>query len=299
MPTAAERAGDLTALVNAPGQGAPVNNPVTGQAYANNTIPNVNPVAAALLQYYPLPNVNQNVLGSPYNNQTLVPIPSSTDGWDLRVDQTITPKQQIYGRFSWKDLAFSEGASGLTANQFLPNVEAHDQNRSLLVSYNYAIRNNLVNEFRFGFTNFTENDNFPIQGSAAIAGLGLQGINLSSHPTGDAFPTFGFSDGSFSNIGQDRTGTTISQTMQFTDNVTWAQGRHTLKFGVDARRVRYNALMFFQPSDDYGNFTFSPEHIHQLRPGRSAAGAAAAVVFCNHQPSDQCNVHSMGAVRTG
>ena len=258
VPTAAERAGDLTALVNTPGLGAPVNNPVTGQAYANNTIPNVNPVAAALLQYYPLPNVNQNVLGAPYNYQTLVPIPSSTDGWDLRVDQTITPKQQVYGRFSWKDLAFSEGASGLTANQFLPNVEAHDQNRSLLVSYNYAIRNNLVNEFRFGFTNFTENDNFPIQGSAAIAGLGLQGINLSSHPTGDAFPTFGFSDGSFSNIGQDRTGTTISQTMQFTDNVTWTKGRHTLKFGVDARRVRYNALMFFQPSDDYGNFTFSP-----------------------------------------
>ena len=258
VPTAAERAGNLTALVNAPGQGAPLNNPFTGSAYANNTIPTISPVATALLQYYPLPNANQNVLGAPYNYRTLVPIPSSTDGWDLRVDQTITSKQQVYARFSWKNLATSEGASGQAANQFLPNVEAHDQNRSLLVSYNYAIRNNLVNEFRFGFTNFTENDIFPIQGSTAISGLGLQGINISSHPTGSAFPTFAFNDGTFSNIGQDRAGTTISQTMEFTDNLTWTRGKHTLKFGVDARHVRYNALMFFQPSDDYGDFNFSP-----------------------------------------
>jgi hypothetical protein len=254
VPTQAERAGDLTELVNAQGHGAPVNNPFTGTAYQNNTIPVINPVAKALLQYYPLPNAN----GAGYNYQTLVPIPANTDGWDLRVDHSITSKQQVYVRFSWKDLAFSQGASGTMANQFLPNVETHDQNRSLLASYNYAISNSLVNEFRFGFTNFTGNDSFPIQGSNAISSLGLQGINISSHPTGDAFPTFSFNDGSFSNIGQDRTGTTISQTMQFTDNLTWTLGKHTLKFGVDARRVRYNALMFFQPSDDYGLFNFSP-----------------------------------------
>ncbi|MGB6130926.1 MAG: carboxypeptidase regulatory-like domain-containing protein [Acidobacteriaceae bacterium] len=254
VPTAAERSGDLSALVNAPGQGAPVNDPFTGTAYAKNTIPAVSPVAQALLSYYPLPNAN----GNGYNYQTLVPIPSSTNGWDLRVDDTINAKQSAYARFSWKNLMNSEGGSGLTANQFLPNVVAHDQNRSLLASYNYVIRNNIVNEFRFGFTNFTENDSFPIQGSAAIGDLGLQGINISSHPTGDAFPTFSFSDGSFSTIGQDRTGTTLSDTMEYTDNLTWMIGKHSLKFGVDARHVRYNALMFFQPSDDYGDFIFQP-----------------------------------------
>lgn len=254
VPTAAERAGNLSALVDAPGQGEPVNDPFTGMAYPNNTIPTVNPVAQALLAYYPLPNAS----GNGYNYQALVPIPSSTDGWDVRVDETLTSKQSVYARFSWKNLQNSEGGSGLTANQFLPNVVANDQNRSLLASHNYVMRNNLVNEFRFGFTNFTENDAFPIQGSAAIAGLGLQGVNLSSHPTGDAFPTFSFSDGTFSNIGQDRTGTTLSQTMEFTDNLSWMLGAHSLKFGVDARHVRYNALMFFQPSDDYGDFIFYP-----------------------------------------
>jgi hypothetical protein len=266
VPTQAERDGNLGALVAA--HGSPLLDPFTGQPYANNTIPSgsacndpkdcINPVAQALLNYYPLPNANLGLANSSYNYQTLVPIPSSTNGWDLRVDQTITPKQQVYARFSWKDTFTNLGGSGLPANQFLPNVVARDQNRSLLISYNYAIKPKLLNEFRFGFTNFNENDSFPIQGSSAIDQLGLQGIDISQHPAGAAFPTFTFSDGTFSSIGQDRTGTTISQNTEFTDNITVIAHNHTLRFGVDIRRVRYNALMFFQPSDDFGDFTFSP-----------------------------------------
>jgi hypothetical protein len=273
VPTRAMQSGNLQALISAQG-GGPVMDPFTGLPFTNNTIPAcvggggggcLNLVATALLQRYPLPNVNGTsyypqlgVSGPSYNYQTLVPIPSSSDGWDLRVDQNITSKQSVYARYSWKNLLTSQGASGLLANQFLPNVEAHDQNRSFLISYNYAIRSNLLNELRFGFTHFTENDTFPIQGSTAISQLGLHGINISSHPTGDAFPTFTFGDGAFSGIGQDRTGTTVSNTTEFTDNFTRIMSKHTLRFGVDARRVRYNALMFFQPSDDYGDFTFNP-----------------------------------------
>jgi hypothetical protein len=267
VPTQAERNGNLSALV-AQQQAGSVMDPFTGQPYPDNTIPSgsacsnprdcVNPVAQALLNYYPLPNANLGVADPSYNYQTLIPTPSSTNGWDLRLDQTITSKQQVYARFSWKNALYNEGAMGAPAGEFLPNVMAQDQNRSFLVSYNYAISPKWVNEFRFGFTNFHENDNFPIEGSSAINQLGLQGINISQHPTGDAFPTFVFSDGIFSSIGQDRTGTTISKNMQFTDNLTRITGNHTLRFGVDARRVSYSGVMFFVPSDDYGNFTFSP-----------------------------------------
>ncbi|HUA84434.1 MAG TPA: carboxypeptidase regulatory-like domain-containing protein [Bryobacteraceae bacterium] len=263
VPTAAERNGNLNGLVAAY-QGGPVTNPFTGLPYANNTIPGgacqgcISSVAQAVLSYYPLPNANLNVANPSFNYQTLVPIPANTNGWDLRVDQAINSKQQVYARFSWKNLEAQQGGSGFVANQFLPNVTANDQNRSFLVSYNYSITPTSINEFRFGFTNFQENDQFPIQGSAAIAQLGLQGINISQHPAGEAFPTFTFSDGSISSVGQDRTGTTLSQTTQFTDNFSKTVGKHTLRVGIDMRRVRYNALMFFQPSDDYGDFTFSP-----------------------------------------
>jgi hypothetical protein len=68
---------------------------------------------------------------------------------------------------------------------------------------------------------------FPIQGATAISTLGLQGLDISDHPTTSAFPTFNFSDdiGNYSPIGRDKAGTK-SQTIQFADNLTWIKGRH-------------------------------------------------------------------------
>jgi len=276
VPTEAERQGNLTALVKVPGTPGVLMDPFTGAPYPNNTIPGgpgnpcsnsidcINPVAQTLLNnYYPLPNVNLNQANPAYNYQTLVPIPASSNGWDLRIDQTITPKQQLYGRFSSKNVFFNEYNDDTVispANNFLPNDQAHEQNRSLVISYNYAFSPTLLNEFRFGFTHFNENETFAITGADAISQLGLildNGINLAAHPTGEAFPTFAFSDGTITSIGQGRVGTTISENLQFTDNLTRIIKQHTLRFGLDVRRVLYNAPMFYAPSDDYGLFTFN------------------------------------------
>jgi hypothetical protein len=268
VPSAADRAGNLNDLVQSLGAGA-VLNPFTGAPFPNNTIPTgscaacINPVAQALLNYYPSPNANLGVLNPSYNYQTLVPNPSNSNGFDVRVDHNFNTKQQVYVRYSFKNALYSEfNSAGVVApaSNFLPNDEAHDQNRSLVASYNYAITPTLVNEFRFGFANYNENDTFPIEGASAISQLGLvfdHPIGTASHPTADTFPNFNFADGSVTTIGQDRVGSTISGNVQFTDNVTKTIGEHTLRFGMDARREHFNSLMYFAPSDDYGDFTFS------------------------------------------
>ncbi|HXZ11767.1 MAG TPA: carboxypeptidase-like regulatory domain-containing protein [Candidatus Sulfotelmatobacter sp.] len=290
VPTRAERNGNLNNLVLAAAAANPgtptsdfsVYDPFTGNPYPNNTIPSctapgpggptdcLNPVTQKLLNaWYPLPNVNQNVIGPAYNYQTLVPIPSNSNGWDLRVDQRLTSKQQIFARYSWKNVFVTESNSAgalAPANNFLPNDQARDQNRSLVVSHNYVLSTNLVNEFRFGFTNYTENDTFPLSGAQADVGTGPGELGLVqstiplqfiAQPTGHAFPTFNFLDGTMTNIGQDRVGTTLSKTYQFTDNFTMIKHSHTIRFGFDTRRVLYNALMFYYASDDYGQFNFS------------------------------------------
>ena len=281
VPTQAERNGNLSGLVTALGAG-PLTDPFTGTPYPNNTIPSctapgpggptdcLNPVTQTLLNaWYPMPNANLGVANPAYNYQTLRPIPSNSNAWDLRVDQQLTPKQQIYGRYSWKNVFVTESNSAgviAPANNFLPNDQAHEQNRSLVISYNYALSPNLLNEFRFGFTNFSENDTFPLSGAQSDVGTGpgQLGLTLSTiplhfitQPTGHAFPTFNFSDGTVTNIGQDRVGTTLSKTYEFTDNFTIIKGKHTMRFGFDTRRVLYNALMYFYASDDYGQFNFS------------------------------------------
>lgn len=286
VPTQNDQNGNLTDLASVPGTAGTLYDPFTQAPYVNNTIPGapgnpcsnamdcINPVAATLLKnYYPLPNVigpnyypgagGATSSEPPYNYQTLVPIPSNSDGFDVRIDQVLTAKQQIFGRFSWKNILLNEFNDDTVispANNFLPNDTANEQNRSLILSWNYIFSPTMLNEFRFGLTHFDEDESFPIQGSTAITDLGLvlnNGIDLAAHPTGEAFPTFSFSDGTVSTIGQGRVGTTISGNTQFTDNFTRLLHTHTLRFGLDVRRELYNAPMFYLPSDDFGAFTFN------------------------------------------
>ena len=245
-------------------------NPFTGTPFPNNTIPTgscqacINPVAQAVLNYYPLPNANLGVVNPSYNYQTLVPIPSNSNGFDIRLDHNITSKQQIYARFSFKNADYTEfNNAGVIspANNFLPSDAAKEQNRSLVVSYNYSITPAFVERIPLSDSRITTKmTHSPSEGPQAISQLGLiidDGVDLASHPTASTFPTFNFADGTITSIGQDRVGQTISGTIQFTDNLTRIQGKHTFRFGLDIRRQRYNALMYFAPSDDYGDFTFS------------------------------------------
>jgi hypothetical protein len=241
VPTLADRSGNLADIG------------------ATNNVPSaqISPTAKALLAFYPLPNVpgatnqTQNI-----NYRNFQSTPSSTDGADIRVDQTISSKQSAYARFSRKNIASD------FANPFLPNDVDSIHNRSLLVSHTYTITPKLLNEFRYGFTNVITSVNFPIQGSTALSELDLTGVNISQHLLTHAFPTFNFSASTpFPTIGRDKAGVTQSKTTQFSDNLTYTFGKHTVKGGIDIRHVRYFDLESFAPqfaSDDFGNFIFQP-----------------------------------------
>ncbi|HEV3331727.1 MAG TPA: TonB-dependent receptor [Bryobacteraceae bacterium] len=256
VPSLDQRNGNLSGLpIIDPASGASSNtliDPTNGQPFPNNTIPTprLNAVSRGLLAgYYPLPNVNG---GGSFNYETLQPTPATTNGFDIRLDHNITSNQQVYARFSWKNLRSD------AVNPLLPNDINVEHDRSLLVSYNYTITPRTVNEFRFGFTNSLINTTFPIQGATADNQLGLTGISFANHPTTGAFPTFNFSDGSgFTPIGRDKDGPGKSQTYQFTDNLTHTRGRHTIRVGLDGRRVFYETVVRWGQSDDFGAFTFN------------------------------------------
>jgi len=266
VPTTAMRNGDFSAL------STPLMDPFTSKAYPGNKIPSgsqctssqdcINPVATSLLNYIPVPNINVSTanFGSQANYLQQTPTPSNTDGYDLRFDRTLTSKQFLFVRYSWKRLdaqSLTDSYLG-TVNNFLPPDQDLEHNNNLIVSHNYSISDHLVNEARFGVSFWQLQIHFPIEGAQTISTLGLTGLDLSDHPTAGAFPIFNFSDdpGNYSPIGRDKDGTTKSQTIQFADSLTWIRGRHTMKFGVDVRRVAYVDLESFGGADDFGAFTF-------------------------------------------
>lgn len=249
VPTAAMRSGNLT---NVPG--GDVTDPTTGSPFLGNQIPinRLNPVAQSLLaNYLPLPNFG-NGIDTNGNYRVQAPTPAGLNGYDVRIDHNLSAKQQLYSRWSWKNVDTT------IPNRLLASEQDFETNRNLIASHSYVIRPNLLNEVRFGMTFYALKVNFPINGAGAVQRLGLTGLDLRDVPGVNAFPTFDFSDSTgFTPIGRDKTGITRSQTVQLTDNLSWIKGTHTVKFGVDFRRVRYTDLESFGGSDDFGAFTFN------------------------------------------
>jgi len=248
VPTASMRTGDLTGL-----PGPAVVDPQTGLPFQNNQIPSnrISSVSSKLLsEIYPLPNFDS---GSTFSNyRTLIHSPITTNGYDVRLDHYFAPTQQVFGRWSWKNL------DSLQVEQLLPSRTVNETDRNLILSYNYTIRPTLVNEFRFGLSRWLLNQNFPINGVQAVEGLGITGLDLNNHPEAGAFPGFNFSDGTgFTPVGQGKVGNTFSRTYQFTDNLSWTRGRHSMKFGADVRFVQYQDVLNFGGSDDFGSFVFN------------------------------------------
>jgi carboxypeptidase family protein len=247
VPSADQRAGDLSSLTS-----DPIIDPLTGDPFPGNVIPDdrVSQTARTLIaKYYPLPN---NASNSNANLFLQTPVPADTNGYDVRIDHVLTKKQSVYGRWSWKNIA-ATGQNGL-----LPSEKIAERNRNLLISHNYTLTSNLINEFRFGVSRFSSQVGFPIKGADALAELNIVGLDISDHPENNAFPIFNFSDSTgFATIGRDKTGLTRSTTTQFTDNVTWIKGRHTMRFGGDVRRLGYYDIQSFGGANDFGQFVFS------------------------------------------
>jgi hypothetical protein len=266
VPTATMIGGNLNGL-----PGPPVIDPYTNAPYPNNTIPPcsspaqfdcLNSVPQKLFsKYIPLPNYNSGSTTGNYRTQ--LPLANQTNGYDIRIDQYIGTKNQLFGRWTWKNLPQQSltnsgfGGQAQTA-QLLPPTTNNEYDKNLVISDSYTITPNIVNEFRFGWSRLDVASTFPYQGAQVDNYLGLTGLDLSRAGTGGAFPGFNFSTGTgFTNLGHDTIGPTFSKVTQFGDNLSWIKGKHTFKFGADIRKVEYDRIDDFGASDEFGSFTFN------------------------------------------
>ncbi len=245
VPTQAMRNGDFSA------EGVTVRDPLTGQPFANNRIPDarISPIAKAILTLYPLPNNGptdkQRVANYIRNSSSSL----NSNQYDIRIDHYLTRKQSVFGRWTWKDVK-QDSPNKLS----LPSNSNFDKYKILVVSHNYTMTSHLLNEARFGLTLNDNGTSFPFDGRAFTNGLGLKGI-------GPNFPFNGLPDiafsGDTSNLDRDRAdGTSQSRTYQFNNNLTWTKGRHTMKYGFDIRWIRATTPLGFIGADNYSNYDF-------------------------------------------
>ncbi len=157
------------------------------------------------------------------------------DQFTQRIDFVENEKSTWFGRYSFQN-----------ENAVSP---ALDQNGTILatgvqqgtLSNTRIISPNVVNEFRFGYAGFYNNFGNELQNQVdVIKNLGI-GV-FDPQPAAWGIP--GISITSFSGFGTSVQGPWIinDHNFQWSDNISWTHGRHSLKFGAEFIRDQFNEL---------------------------------------------------------
>ena len=245
FPSVDMRAGNLYNYLSAKqGTSTPtINNyndtPIPCTGPSNCTVP-ISPVAANIIKYlYPLPN--SGPADSFTNNYSVnFPAPISSNQFDVRVDQNITSKQSIYGRYTFKNRSVETaptvncgGFCDTSLSPLLGGIEQPEQDRGLTVAYNYTFSSKLINEFRGGFNSIRDQLNANVNSATLLNQVGITGIpDVATVPTVPDVTIPGLQ-----RTGGLNTTKQQSKVIQLLDDLTWVQGRHTFKFGGDVRRL--------------------------------------------------------------
>jgi carboxypeptidase family protein len=245
VPTQAMRNGDFSAT------GVTILDPTTGKPFQNNQIPTsrISSVANGFLALYPLPNAGDLNTVHAANYIANRDAGLNSNQYDVRIDHYLTSKMSVFGRWSWKNKDFA-----VPQDLLVPSETFTDNYKLLTTSWNWNIRPNLINEFRFGFTLNPGTQSLPFNGAKFTNALGLVGV-------GPNFPFNGLSEidmGNYTCLCTDRGSASFANnTYQWNNNTTWTVGRHTMKFGFDIRKIKAVSPLGFIGGDNYGNFNFS------------------------------------------
>jgi hypothetical protein len=232
-----------------------------GTPFPGNIVPSgrIDSRASAILQYYPLP-IQGGVNNFAFDNHTLnVPSPILSDQFDIRIDHTLNSKQNVFGRWTYKN---GRRVSPSVNDLGLPSESDFEHDNQIVIAHNYLITPNLINELRGGISRRQNGGTFPIDGPAFMQQLGLNPQQLGPFPPG-GFPDFVFEPrGGITNIVHTRPNPELSDNFQVNENLTWIKGKHTMKFGFDVRMLHLVTAWYSGSSqaDDYGDFFFNGQY---------------------------------------
>ncbi|HZT39432.1 MAG TPA: TonB-dependent receptor [Bryobacteraceae bacterium] len=273
VPTAAERAGDLSDLgvnIYDPCNGTDCNvAPADRKQFAGNVIPTarLSKQALALLQFIPLPNI-AGVSGAAPNYAASGAGILNSDAFNIRVDRYQTERMHMFGRYSFMQynqtvpgaFGYAAGGPNFATTAFAGQASLRDQ--SISYGIDYMIRPNWLADFRFGFFRYRVFVNPNGLGTSPAKDAGIPGLNLDPYYT-SGMPAFrlngtgGFAFGY--SLGVNACNCPLNEQeneFQWVGNMTHTRGNHSLKYGVDFR-YQQNLRV---PSDSHrsGELTFDP-----------------------------------------
>jgi len=226
-------------------------------AFPGNIIPpsRINPISAKIIALLPATNESFSPTSQTNDYFALLPFQKITDQVDSKVDWNITSNDRLSGRFSFaRPQSFQApifGNAGGPAQGAFEDTSAQ-KTYSAGLNYNRLINSTLLTEVRIGVAHY-HNDAFQSDyGTNDSTAIGVPGVNLGPFTTGFvgisiggySSPLFGYS----ASLPWDRAEANIDMVNSWTK----IYRNHTIKWGVDIRRVRDDLLQ---------DQTFSPRGV--------------------------------------
>ncbi|HKQ77176.1 MAG TPA: TonB-dependent receptor [Blastocatellia bacterium] len=224
---------------------------------AGNSI--IDPVGFKIINsLFPAPNRD----GVYHNFRTTTGAPATTNYYVQKLDFNLSDKHRLSFSSTFRKLNSVKGGFPRFPEPWVAQGIWRQEFRSQYyrLQEDYTIRPNLLNHFNAGFSrSFVQNRNFtrgmnpsttlglPANATQNL-GLPLIGFPLRGDPVTSRDPRAYQPGGSTFFDNQDG-----DNAVQFTDFVAWSRGRHTLKFGAEARWQQLNDSNHF---DIGGNFNF-------------------------------------------
>jgi len=233
VPTLAERAGDFSGISTV------IYNPATGLPFPGNRIPQINPIAAGLLQFIPVPNQPGTV-----NNFRLVEaVPNNSQNLNARVNQTLSRRDQLSFGMNWQ----RRDSQNLQNYGFIDPSSGNGINAT--ANYRHTFGAGVFQNFT---ATFNRNSNlttpFFANGADVAAALGIQGA--SSSPLNFGPPTLTFTN--FGSLTDGSPSQSAIYNLGFTESLAIHRGKNNWTFGGGYTRYFRNTV-----TDANGRGTFN------------------------------------------
>ncbi len=237
----------------------PIYDPNTGLAFpivnGQYTIPagRIDPIALKILNLLP----HTQTSAATANYVYVSPENQDPRRWDLRLDQVLSDKQNLYFRYSSQDsdngvVSLLPPASGEGYYSSGPTGETGAQttvSKSFVLGYNRVWSPTLVSSIHAGWNYLNWINSFPAQ---PLSGIGIPGVT-STNPGFSGLTITNLPALGISNVpNQD-----ASQNRQLSGDLTWTKGPHSIKFGVQAYWLQTN---FDSSQTSSGTYTFNGEY---------------------------------------
>ena len=288
---------DLSAPLTSTGVGQ-IYNPASGDgtaahprtAFANNQIPisMVNPVSLAFIQALgkiaqPLPGSS---IASPTNNFAInLPFSKSSDNFDGKIDFAPNEKNHLTGRYNYQRVntyqapAFGAFLGGPAASGFQGTGTQSTYSTGL--NYDHVFSPTLFTEVRLGVAHLHNVAQPSDYGTNDATTIGVSGVNIGGQPFTSGQLGINMADFSQPLFGYNAGEPWIraESNIDFVNNWTKVVRNHTLKAGLDLRRVR-DDLLQDQTYSPRGLVTFSePQTSDSRAKGTNVANNMASFLL--------------------